>query len=111
MKLNVIKLVVYSIASILFTLFIVFFLINSDIFRADMPTYFVCYQILYLFCLIIVDTLFIVKIVEYTKKVFVNSSLQARKATRQEAKAEKAQATKQAKISELEKQLEELKNN
>lgn len=37
--------------------------------------------------------------------------LATRKVARQEAKAERAEADKQAKISELEKQLEELKNN
>ena len=68
------------------------------------------YYVIYLLCIFIVDTIFIFKTIEFLKKLYAESKSNQRNEKRVQAKAERTEETKQAKIQALEAELEDLKN-
>ena len=74
MKSNLLKLLFYSIASILFTLFFILFLINlKNIGLVTYPAFDKFYYVIYLLCIFIVDTILIFKTIEFLKKLYAES--------------------------------------
>ena len=112
MKSNLLKLLFCSIASILFTLFFILFLINlTNIGLEFYPAFDKFYYIIYLLCILIVDTLFIFKTIDCSTKFYVASKSDEFKEQHAQTKTKRAVETKQAKIKALEAELEALKND
>ena len=106
------KVILYFIGSIIFLIFTIMFAIVAVDQFSWLDSFTIAYYIAYMIALSFVTVLFAIKGIEHLiNDTSLRDKLAARRQARTTAKAEKAEADKQARIKNLETELEELKKD